>query len=342
MSAANGRPRPNFFIVGAMKAGTSSMHHYLGQHPQVFMSARKEPRFSGFAPDLDSGSEVDGEWFTRGIDDYLANFADAGDAPVVGESSHVYLHSDEAARLIRDFAPDARIMIILRDPVDMIQARHQQSVWANREDITDFEQALAAEADRRAGRRLPGRPVYVKGLQYRQACVMTPQVRRYFDTFGRERVKVILLDDVAADLAATYRTVLEFLNVEPTFVPVDMGVVNPSKTARNLGLRRAFQRRRQVRDRIKQALPEPVRRLLAMPLRLRELNRRRAPRPPLSPSLEAELRDFFAPDVMSLGELIGVDLTTRWPRFAGAGSAGRPTAAGPLEERETHTPVGAA
>jgi hypothetical protein len=341
MSAVNGRPRPNFFIVGAMKAGTSSMHHYLGQHPQVFMSARKEPRYTGFVPDLDSGSDVDGEWFTRSLDDYLANFAAAGDAPVVGESSHVYLHSEEAARLIHDFAPDARILIILRDPIDMIQARHQQSVWANREDITDFAAALAAEEDRRAGRRLPGRPVYVKGLQYRQACVMTPQVRRYFDTFGAPRVKVILLDDVAASPAATYRDVLEFLGVGPTYVPPDMGVVNPSKTARNLNVRRAFQRRRHIRDRIKQVLPEPVRRVLALPLRLRELNRRRAPRPPLSPRLEAELVDHFAPDVVALGQLIGIDLTARWPRFAGAGSLGR-TAAGQAAESETQTPVGAA
>jgi hypothetical protein len=337
----NGRPRPNFFIVGAMKAGTSSMHRYLAQHPQIFMSARKEPRFTGFAADLDGGGADDGEWFTRSLDDYLANFAAAGNAPVVGESSHVYLHSSVAAERIREFAPDARILIILRDSIDMIRARHQQSVWANREDITDFEEALAAEEDRRAGRRLPRRRVYVAGLQYHQACVMTPQVQRYFDTFGRERVKVILLDDLAASPATTYREVLEFLAVDPTFVPPDMGVVNPSKTARNLGLRRAFQRRRHIRDRIKQALPEPLRRILALPLRLRELNRRRAPRPPLSPQLEAELVDYFAPDVVALGQLIGVDLTARWPRFATAGSVG-PTAAGEAAGSETHTPVGAA
>src|SRR4029079_13765971 len=98
-----------------MKAGTTSMHAYLAQHPETFMSVRKEPRYSGFVPDLDSGSEADGRYFTRSFDENLANFAGATAQRVVGESSHVYLPSTEAARLIHDFAPDGRILIMLRD-----------------------------------------------------------------------------------------------------------------------------------------------------------------------------------------------------------------------------------
>ncbi len=189
------------------------MHSYLGQHPDIYMSPRKEPRWSEFVPDLDSGSEADARYFTRDRDEYMGHFSGATDEAVVGESSHVYLPSTEAARLIHEFAPDARILIMLRDPVTSIHARHQQNVWMGREDILDFASALAAESDRRAGRRLPPDTPYVTGLRYREACTMTPQVRRYLDEFGRERLHFALLEDLGARPLETYRGVLE---LDPT------------------------------------------------------------------------------------------------------------------------------
>jgi hypothetical protein len=309
--------RPNFFLVGAMKAGTTAMHQYLAQHPDIFMSPRKEPRF--FAPDLDSGSAADGLWFTRSLDDYLANFEGAKDERVVGESSHVYLHSEVAARLIRDFAPDARILIMLRDPVAMIHSRHQQSVWMAREDIRDFAQALAAEADRREGRRLPPNAPYTKGLQYREACVLTPQVRRYLDTFGRDRVHVVVLEEVAARPLEVYRGVLEFLGVDPDFKPSRLGVVNPSSEYRNLLARRVGLFLSDHGRGLKRRLPSPLRSLLGAPNRLlRKLNRRVVPRRMMSPELEAELTRYFATDVKELSDLLNVDLHNWWPRFSNA------------------------
>lgn len=299
-----------------MKAGTTSMHHYLAQHPDVFMSARKELRYSGFVPDLDTGNAADGRYFTRDLDEYLGHFAGATYERIIGESSHVYLHSSEAARLIHDFAPDARILIMLRDPVKSIHSRHQQQVWMGREDITDFVTALAAEEDRRAGRRLPPEAPYTRGLLYREACTMTPQVGRYLDVFGRERVHFVLLEDLAEHRLDVYRGVLEFLGVDPEFVPTEMDVVNPNKELRVVGLQRTRRRLMPVEMLIRRLIPRRLFAFLSAPLRrIWEANTRLAPRAPMAPELEAELTDYFAPDVAALSQLIGRDLAAAWPRF---------------------------
>ena len=322
--------RPNFFLAGAMKAGTTSMHHYLAQHPDIFMSARKEPRYSGFVPDLDSGSTADGRYFTRDLGEYLDHFAGATDERIVGESSHVYLHSVEAARLIRDFAPDARILIMLRDPVTSIHARHQQQVWIGREDITDFAAALAAEDDRRAGRRLPPDAPYTRGLFYREACTMTPQVQRYLDVFGRERVLFELLEDLGSRPLAVYRRVLEFLAVEPDLVPSEMKVINANSELRSVTLQRTRTRLMPIEQAVRRVMPTRLFRVLSAPLRVVwDANKRQAPRSPMPPELEAELTDYFAPDVASLSELIGRDLAAAWPRFREANSRAAVAGAAP-------------
>jgi hypothetical protein len=308
--------RPNFFQVGAMKAGTTSMHVYLNQHPEIFMSARKEPRYSGFVPDLDSGSEADGRYFTRSLDEYLGHFAVATDEKVVGESSHVYLHSAQAARLIHDFAPDARILIMLRDPVTSIHSRHQQQVWMGREDIEDFASALAAEPDRRAGRRLPPDAPYVAGLRYREACTMAPQVRRYLDVFGRDRVHIALLEDLAARPLETYRGVLEFLGVDPEFVPSEMDVVNANNVRRVPALQRIRKRLAPIEHGVRRVIPPRAFQVLSAPLRLVwEANTKQKPRTPMAPELEQELTAYFAPDVAALSELMGRDLSAAWSHY---------------------------
>ena len=299
-----------------MKAGTTSMHSYLAQHPDIYMSPRKEPRWSGFVPDLDSGSAADARYFTRDRDEYLGHFSGAADETVVGESSHVYLPSTEAARLIHEFAPDARILIMLRDPVTSIHSRHQQNVWMSREDILDFEEALAAESDRRAGRRLPPDTPYNAGLLYREACTMTPQVKRYVDAFGRDRVHVALLEDLGAKPLETYRGVLEFLGVDADFVPSEMAVVNPGSGLRSVRLHRMRARLAPIEHGVRRVVPERAFRLLSAPLRaIWSANKRPAPRSPMTPELEAELTKYFAPDVASLSELVGRDLGVAWPRF---------------------------
>ena len=205
---------------------------------------------------------------------------------------------------------------MLRDPVTSIHSRHQQNVWMSREDILDFEEALAAESDRRAGRRLPPDTPFHAGLLYREACTMTPQVARYVDVFGRDRVHVALLEDLGAKPLETYRGVLEFLGVDADFVPSEMAVVNPGSGLRSVRLHRMRARLAPIERGVRRVVPESAFRVLSAPLRAKwSANKRPAPRSPMTPELEAELTKYLAPDVASLSELVGRDLGVAWPRF---------------------------
>ena len=193
---------PNFFIVGAPKCGTTAMNDYLSQHPEVFVPDIKEVHF--FGSDLH---------FTKGAlrDEgaYRALFAGATQ-PRRGEASVWYLYSRTAAAEIHAFSPDAKIIVMLRNPAEMLYSQHSQFLYNGNEDLTDFWEALAAEPERRAGRRVPVSAHLVDGLFYSETVKYAEQLGRYFDTFGRENVHVILYDDFRADLPGTYRETLRF------------------------------------------------------------------------------------------------------------------------------------
>ncbi len=300
---------PNFFLVGAPKCGTTSMYDYLRQHPQIFMSPRKEPFF--FATDLDSGSEQDGLIFERSEVEYRRLFAGARDEPVVGEASTCYLNSRVAAPAIRRFAPDARILIMLRDPVEMVQSHHAHSLVAGSENIEDLAEALAAEPDRREGRLIPPGSWYTKSLLYREVCTFSPQVRRFLDAFPREQIHFVIFDDLRADPVGVVRGVYRFLGVDPEFRPT-LEVANPHKTVRSRALR-SFLRSTFLHRWGKRLIPAAVLHALRPLIQaLYHLNWRVEPRRPVDPALLEQLRRDFAPDIAELSRLIGRDLVTRW------------------------------
>ena len=295
--------RPDLFIVGAFKAGTTAMYEYLRVHPQVFMSVPKEPMYFG--------ADLTPRYRRMTDDEYLALFSDAAPEQRAGEASPWYLYSKEAPREILDFAPAAQAIVLLRNPVDVMYAQHSQLVFNRREDIVDFGEALAAENDRLAGRRVPADALRPEALYYRQSVRFADQLRHWFDVFGRDRMHVIVFDDLVADPRAAYRATLEFLGVDPTY-EVDLSVYNPNKRARSgLVQRMIF------------APPRPLRslfgKLRANPLahRMRDrmvaANSKQAARATMDPELRKQLTGEFAPQVADLGELIGRDLSA-WSR----------------------------
>src|SRR6185436_3306607 len=137
--------RPDFFIVGAFKAGTTALYEYLRVHPQIFMSVPKEPMYFG--------ADLTPRYRRMTEDEYLALFRDARPNQHAGEASPWYLYSTSAAAEINDFALDGRVIIMLRNPVDVMYSQHSQLVFNQREDLADFGAALDAEPDRLAGHR---------------------------------------------------------------------------------------------------------------------------------------------------------------------------------------------
>ena len=226
--------KPNLFVVGAPKCGTTSMHNYLGQHPEIFMCSLKETHY--FSPDLDCFSGR-----IKEISDYLPLFDSAGHAKYIGESSPEYLYSEVAAKQIKEFCSDAKIIIMLRNPPDMLYSLHGDFLLWKDEDIFDFSEALAAQEERKKGRKLPKTCKEIKFLLYFDWVKYSTQVRRYFKMFGKENVHIILFNEFVKDTANIYRQTLEFLGVDPNF-PVEIKVKNPSKPLPNIAVRSLFRK----------------------------------------------------------------------------------------------------
>jgi hypothetical protein len=203
------RPVPNLFIVGAVKAGTTSLHAYLAGHPDVFMSALKEPHFFAsfeLSPEFDNFMPV-----IRDADAYQALFSGSENFKIVGEASPSYLCDDDAAMRIKAAVPDARIIISLRNPVQRAYSHYLMEFRQGRES-RPFAEALEADAKRE-------KKGWGVSFQYLEQGLYTEQVKRYIDTFGSARVKVVLFEELTQNTAEVMRDVAVFLNIDPTKFP---------------------------------------------------------------------------------------------------------------------------
>jgi hypothetical protein len=196
---------PDFFIVGAPKCGTTSLAAWLSGHPAVFIAHPKEPSY------FDTDSPRVG---VRRLDHYLRCFSAAKpEHRAIGEASPNYLFSAVAVRGILKFNRDARFIVALRDPVRMAPSLHAQLYYNHHEDLPDFTAAWAAQERRRRGIDLPAHCRLPQFLQYRAACSVGTQLARLYEVAGRERVCVVLLDDLDGQPRAEYLRILDFLGV---------------------------------------------------------------------------------------------------------------------------------
>ena len=281
---------------------------------------KKEPH--QFGSDLLFGPA----WRPRKWDRYLTAFAGAGDAPRVGESSAGYLYSARAAEEIKAFRPDAQIIVMLRNPIEVVHALHASLLYVGDEDIEDIEEALAAEPDRRQGRRIPSTNELAFALCYRAMVRFSSQLARYVEAFGWDRLHVIVFDDFRDDTAAAYRATLEFLDVEPDFEP-DFEIANANHRARIPALATLHSKAylpptgswALIRRAAHIALPSQRARA-RIHRQIVRANTVYEPRPPLPAALRARLEAEFADEVRELGELIDRDLS-HWVR----GCEGEPT-----------------
>jgi hypothetical protein len=320
MSAHAGPRRPNFFIVGAPKTGTTSLYEYIEGHPDVFMSPVKEPNF--FSPDV-MGPHRRSRWkYPDEMDGYLTLYEEARSEKVVGEASTSYLVSHVAPQAVSEVAPEAKILVMVRNPIDVMQALHSEMSSAGADPIADFVEAARADDDRREGRRLP--PGYnALGLTYHDNALLGEQLQRWLAAFPREQIHVIVFEDFAADTAREFRRVLEFLGVDPSWAPASFGARNASWKRRS-GLVPRLIRTRPARWLRHSVVPRVIGENRAMRyssrLRHSRLHRERRERPAIPDSYRQELEGFFARDVAKLGSLIGRDLQAEWfKRTASAG-----------------------
>jgi hypothetical protein len=296
---------PDFFIVGAPKCGTTSLNAYLDSHPSVFMAKKEQHYF---------GSDLGSFWPQPAAQEYFASFAGSEAVQRRGEASGWYLLSRRAAVEIHEYDPAARIIAMVRNPLDMLPSLHSQYLYDELEDIPDLGEALAAEPLRRNGDRVPQRAGSdVRRLLYRSVVRFHEQIERYLRAFGETQVHVILFEDLALSPSDTYARVLTFLEL-PAFAP-DFQVLNPQKRFRSRHIQHFIANVVDPSSRVRtlgsRAIPfHGVRSALlrhGVPA-LEQVNTSFAPRPALDRSLRTDLAHELADDIDKLGSLLGRNL----------------------------------
>jgi hypothetical protein len=184
----------------------------------------------------------------------------------------------------------------------MLPSLHNQLLYNGNEDLADFAEALAAEPDRAAGRRLPPRPHW-QAMHFGRTVQYARQLQRYYDVLGRDRVHVILYDDFKNDTAGCYRRVLEFLEVDPDFTTT-FEVINPSKQVRSRTFKKVVDFLRG--NPLWRLLPERVHKRLFR--KATQINTQYVQREKLSPQLRRQLAERFRPEAEALATLLGRDL----------------------------------
>lgn len=300
--------RADFFIVGAPKAGTTSLFDYLADHPLVIGTTPKETHF--FADDLP------GLQLRKFRDNYLSAFSAQKPTAQHGlDGSTNYLRSETSIANIRRYNPDARLIAILRHPVDTVYAFHSTLYFNQVENIGDFERAWRLQEARRAGKHIPRLCREPKQLQYRAYGMFAEQIERMLTHFPHEQVKIFLFEDFTRDPAAVYADVLAFLGLpHDGRTAFDARNVNQQIRLRWLD---ALVMRGQAPTPVKAALGAGRQIAPALSRRinnkLRRLNRDHnyipTQRPPLRPEFRRELLAVYADDIRRLAALIERDLT---------------------------------
>ena len=253
----------------------------------------------------------------RTLDSYLAHFDGAGSAVRVGESSTWYLASERAAQEIHDFAPQSRVLLMLRNPVDWLHSLHSHMVFAAYEDIPDFAEALAAEPDRISGARpAPSWSIPVGGVHYRSLVRYAEQVRRYQSVFGSERVHVVIFDEFRDAPEQTFDAVLEFLGLSRDFAGRDAVLQGSQRTTNSNRMPRSRRLQRWLkqppqRSILQGLVPGP---LPGVEIALRGLHRANinyVAREKMSPALRVQLTRDFADEFAELEALLGRSLPWR-------------------------------
>jgi hypothetical protein len=295
--------KPNFFIVGAPKCGTTALYEYLRAHPNIFMPRHKEPHF--FAKDLGAYSLI------KTLDAYTDLFRESTPSHLrVGEASVFYLFSSVAIRLIHDFDPDAKIIAMFRNPVDMVQALHSQTLYVGEESVPDFEVAWRLQSRRRRGVDLPPRCRDPFLFQFEQLGRFGTQAQQLLSIFPSHQVKLILLDDFTASPRSVYDEVIAFLNI-PTDHRSEFPRLNESRSARIAWLKRLMRKPppalRSTFRRMKEVFG--AERLVDLKRELVRLNTVKSRRPSLSAEFRAELVATFRDEVTLLAHLLNRDLS---------------------------------
>jgi hypothetical protein len=278
---------PNFLIIGAHKAGTTSLYFYLKEHPDIYMSPIKEPRFFAFNP-ANPDHHMAKSLPIKTMDAYLKLFSGVSHERAIGEASPNYLHSRTAAKAIHFHIPAAKLIVSLRDPVQRTISAYSMLHRQGHEHRT-LDEALWNDE------KLLRSSLYYEDLKH------------YIDLFGREQVKVLLFDDLKADSLGVMKELYRYLEVDDGFRP-DISVQHNiaantnSKTMRLV--RKVYYAHRGVRRTIRSFVPHEMRRRIGK-IGSKEVETSTE----LARETHDRLAEYYYDDILRLQDLIQRDLS---------------------------------
>ncbi|MFP4190748.1 MAG: sulfotransferase family protein [Candidatus Hydrogenedentota bacterium] len=287
---------PNLFIVGAPKSGTTALYEYLRQHPQIYFPKQKE--FYFFCTDFSF------KLVPISSEEYLSHFMPGRGFRWRGEATPYYLLSGDAPHRIHAMCPEARVIIILRNPVDMMYSLHSQLLYTGAETVSSFEEALALEPKRKLGQDIPYTAAFSERLLYRSIADYPRQLQRYMEVFDTNQILVLVYEELFQDIHRYYDYILSFLGLTSTG-QTSFSVVNPNKTARFPVLSRVVNHHL-LRNCAKRTLPSGVRNFLYK--RIMRANASYTQRTPMPEHLRASLLEETAPITDEMEILLGREL----------------------------------
>ncbi len=300
------KAKVNLFVVGAPKCGTTALCSYLADHKDICLSQVKEPHF--FAHEFRHFRNV-----IRNLDEYEDQFSHAkGTEKIYMEGSVYYLYGKKSIENVKKYNKDAKIIVMLRNPIDMAQSMHSQLIWTYDEDVIVFEEAWRLQNERLRGKKLPKlcrEPLF---LQYGSLCSLGDQVERLLYHFSKEQILFIDNADMNKNVRAVYRQVLDFIGVEDDEREV-FGRVNENKRHKIKWLAKFTVRPPKALVKLLKAFKSAakIKKLGVMDF-IRKFSDDKTKRKPISPELETELREYFRSDVEKLSLLIGRNYSQAW------------------------------
>jgi hypothetical protein len=300
---------PDFFVIGAPRCGTTSFCRFFAKNPQICFSRPKEPHYFARLRDLPSPETLQRDYIERYFGHREARHRAAG------EGSVSYLYSPRAIERILHFNPQARFIVMLRNPMVMLPSYHLKLQFMLQEDEGNFAKAWRLQAARARGERLPPHCLDPLVLQYGEVVKYGAHLERVFQAAGRERTHVILFDDFLADALGVYRNVLRFLEVDydgrQWFSPR-----NESRTYRFRWLQRLFflradrkRGRKAIANRVELKQKRGEARKAGLLQRLAQWNQVPASPTPMTREMRGVVAEHLRADNERLSRLLGRDLS---------------------------------
>jgi hypothetical protein len=288
---------PDFILVGAAKAGTTSLYWALHAHPQIYMSRNKEPNFFSKPPSHPNGpqDEISCRSYIRTIDAYLDLFKDKKNNQICGEASPSYLYFTESAKQIKDCNDRAKIIIILRNPVERAYSNYMHMRRDGRE-YCSFISAIEMEQKRE-------KSGWEWSWMYKKCGLYYESVKKYLDTFDEPNVNIILYDDFVIEPTRCIKNIYNFLGVDPLFIPT-VRKFNVTGEPRSKWIQTLITYDSNIKTRLKKYIPPLIR------FRIREgLTRLNLKKIEMDSSAKKQLIKYYTEDIERLAKLIRKDLS---------------------------------